>query len=252
MNEQETSADQIIEQVRVDGEIDHQIAAEMAAVELPPTPDSGGQTLVNATAETALEALTETKKSQLADHFSGNFIGMIKSQPENPEVRGHMMLVLKVEPPRELSTFDQLKDWVEKTFESPQKPMRSNASGARPGPGVHDLEIKFDYSETELGRASYSIKKYATEIRSFTLQDLKEWQEEGKTMDQIAEAIQELAEQDDDIDWEDDEDGHDYSDLDPSGSEGFECWPQVVIKNKIRSFLESQNEPALLESIDNN
>ena len=100
------------------------------------------------------------RKCRFEDLFDVNFLELVRLVPRNPQVRALILKLTGLLPPLECETFEQLKDWVELNCEKRLKlpssrPSRHNQEGG--------IVINVDFSETECGRASYSVRRYGTE-----------------------------------------------------------------------------------------
>lgn len=198
---------------------------------------------------------------KLTDWFDGGFITLMNDAPNNAVMRAHMMRVLKIEPARELDTFEKLKDWVEKTFPKP----RRNRHNPPPGFEVVDLgdlavpmptrprtprvEIGYRMNEREHGRCSYSVDKSASVTLELTIDMIREGTASGEIegMGSLVEYARERAREMDDIDWDYGE--HQTRDSEPDDSDDFRItlrdeFPHAEVANMIR-----MHAPELLEQL---
>ncbi len=60
------------------------------------------------------------RKMTLESHINATLVQLMKVAPQNEIVRGHLMAIFGRLPPEELTTFEQLKDWVEFGFYPPR------------------------------------------------------------------------------------------------------------------------------------
>ena len=100
----------------------------------------------------------DQRQCSIAEVFEASFIELLKLVPANPYVRA---LVLKFSgklPPAGCDSFDALKDWVEcHCVKRIRKPAASR-------PAAEDgIRINVDFSETEYGRANYSVPRSGRE-----------------------------------------------------------------------------------------
>lgn len=128
---------------------------------------------------------------KLEDWFDKRFISLIQDAPNNVVTRAHMMRVLKIEPARDLDTFEKLKVWVETTF--PKKRSRLNAllksvavdmavdldtvpiEAAPRGP---EINIDYRLSEDETGQCTYEVRRTARTVLRLSMEEIRRWVEQ--------------------------------------------------------------------------
>lgn len=152
----------------------------------------GGQYILEILKEPAPPA---GNKSLITDHFSENFIELIRLSPNNPVVRSQIMRQLLKEPPKSAETYDQIKDWVEKTFE--RKPALEASKNKSPG-----FKIIVELGRTEYGRASYSCRQVSLEEVELGIDDISEMIENGNSVEGIMDHIKAAAANHEDIYYE--------------------------------------------------
>lgn len=120
--------------------------------------------------------------------FDANFRELLRLVPRNPQVRAVILKLTGKLPPPECETFEQLKDWVELNCE-PKFRSSANRTASREG----GISINVDFSETECGRASYSVSRSGSESFRINAEDLMEMVQtaidEGAGLDAIVEAV---------------------------------------------------------------
>lgn len=95
-------------------------------------------------------------RCRIDEVFGGNFIDLLALAPRNPLVRGLILAQTRKMPPAECLTFEDLKEWVETNCDKKlQRPMPSSS-----GEGI---AIMVEFSETEYGRANYSVSRSGSE-----------------------------------------------------------------------------------------
>lgn len=118
----------------------------------------------------------------------GQFLGpdvvsLIKLAPNNATFRARVMAVVGEMPPKELDTFEKIKDWVEFTFPKDGAPQ----IGTRVLPPENPpLEVRYGAEETEYGRCRFS--------RQFNTRDTFRM-----THDEVVQVIRESDDMDDAI-----------------------------------------------------
>jgi hypothetical protein len=116
------------------------------------------------------ESVTVQRTCSLEDVFNASFIELLKLVPANPYVRA---LVLKFSgrmPPADCETFEELKDWVEFNCVKRIKPKNYPARNSEEG----GIVINVDFSESEYGRANYSVERSGSDSFRINADDLME------------------------------------------------------------------------------
>jgi hypothetical protein len=110
------------------------------------------------------------RRCNLAEVFEAGFIELMQLVPCNPLIRALILKLTGKLPPAECNTFEQLKDWIEWNCERRAKPPsmrgRSHADAG--------ISVGVDFSETEYGRANYSVRRYGREEFHINGDDLME------------------------------------------------------------------------------
>ena len=196
---------------------------------------------------TAPEPVTPVvRKCVFEEVFDANFIELIGLAPRNPHVRALILKLTGKLPPPECSTFEQLKNWVELNCE---KRARPSASGA----GQHSREggivINVDFSETEYGRADYSVRRRGSESFRIGAEDLmamiRTAIDDGDGLDEVVEAVATKIEEDA---WGecdpslDDSGDYDYSEHDSNdtGDSATEC-NKTEIRTAVLAFVRERH-----------
>ena len=100
------------------------------------------------------EAPVVTNRCKIDEVFAGPFIELIGLAPRNPVVRGLILHQTGRLPEPERVTFEQIKEWVETTCDKKIRP--PNAPRSHAGDG---FAVRVEFSETEHGRAHYSVPR---------------------------------------------------------------------------------------------
>ena len=84
-----------------------------------------------------------------------SFIELLRLVPANPFVRALILKLTGKMPGPECETFEQVKEWVETNCEKRVRPSSSRSTRV-----VDDgIAISVEFSETEYGRANYSVPR---------------------------------------------------------------------------------------------
>jgi hypothetical protein len=123
--------------------------------------------------------------------FDSSFIELIQLAPKNPSVRSLILKLTGKMPPSECETFEQVKEWVEARCE------RRKHSARTGGPGI---SMRVEFSETEHGRADYSVRRHGTDQFEIGADDLIEIIEgaidAGEGIEEIVNAISQRVDDD--------------------------------------------------------
>ena len=183
--------------------------------------------------------------------FASPFIELIGLAPRNPLVRGLILAQTGKMPGPERETFEQIKEWVETTCD---KKLRSPNATRTSGQDV--IRIPVEFSETEYGRARYSVARSGTDEFALDADELLEMvqtaiaDEAGLdgVIDKIAEKIDADAWNrcDPSLDnyGEYDYDEHDSNDSGNSDTE----FSREQARDRVRAFLRDRH-PDLLEEL---
>jgi hypothetical protein len=191
----------------------------------------------------------KTIKCKLEQWFHPNFVALMQAAPQNKLVLGKMMATLGIMPPPELVTFNELRNWVEMTFDDPKKKAIPQVR-----PSTPEFSTDFSFCRTVQGRCDYSMSESGSDTCSVTLDEIRDWVEEGESLDRIAELIEKRATADCDPNWSTDENSKEYS-----NHEVRDCTNETAsrdenydrFKRRLRDYLQ-QYDPELLEALENN
>ena len=130
------------------------------------------------------------RQCSLEDVFDASFIELLKLVPANPYVRALILKLTGKMPAEECETFAQLKDWVEFNCVRPVRKLPPvKASPAEEG----GIIINVDFTETEYGRADYTVERSGSDIFRIGAEDLmaiiRVAIEGGEGIDDIVETI---------------------------------------------------------------
>ena len=200
---------------------------------------------------TTIESPAMAPRCKIDEVFAGPFIELIGLAPRNPVVRGLILHQTGKLPGPERETFEQIKEWVETTCNKKLRP--PNAIREHLGDG---FAVKVEFSDTEYGRASYSVGRSATEEFRLDAEELLQIiQDAIDGGDRLDKVVDKLAELIDDDAWErcdpslDDTgayqyDNHEATDSDNSGVE----FSKTQVRERLLIFLRTRH-PDLLEEL---
>jgi hypothetical protein len=197
------------------------------------------------------EAPVVINRCKIDEVFASPFIELIGLAPRNPVVRGLILSQTGRLPEPERVTFEQIKEWVETTCQKKIRP--PNAPRSQAGDG---FAVKVDFSETEHGRAHYSVGRSGSEDFALDADELLSLihaaidDEVGveAVVDKIAELIDAEA-------WErcepnlDDYGDYEYDDHDSNdaGNSAVE-FSRTQVRDRLLVFLRERH-PGLLEEL---
>ena len=187
-----------------------------------------------------------TRKCVFEEVFDANFIELIGLAPRNPHVRALILKLTGKLPPAECATFAQLKDWVEVNCEKRARPPASEqARHSREG----GIVINVSFSDTEYGRADYSVQRHGREQFQIGAEDLMEMVRDaiaaGDGLDAVVEIVAGKIENDA---WEecepsmDDSGDYDYSNHDVSDTADDETrFERAEIRTAVLAFVRDRH-----------
>jgi hypothetical protein len=185
--------------------------------------------------------------------FASPFIELIGLAPRNPVVRGLILSQTGRLPEPERVTFEQIKEWVETTCNP-----RAGGGHHLKAVGLADVgfAIKVEFSETEYGRARYSVPRSgsdefaldADELLSLIHAAIDDETGVEAVVDKIAELIDTEA-------WErcepnlDDYGEYDYDEHDSNDAgNGVVEFSRTQVRDRLLGFLRERH-PGLLEEL---
>ena len=202
-----------------------------------------------AMAQPALTDPPKVAKSKLEQHFHPNFVALMEAAPQNKLVLGKMMATLGVMPPQELLTFSELRNWVEMTFDDPTKKKAVPSVRAQ-----HYFQVEMKGRRDVSGTCRFIQTEEASETVGFSLEDIREQIEDGKTVKSLSDWMEEKAREDVELSWDGRGNNIEYSNYDITDWEN-EVVSRVIaygqFERRLRDFLQAE-DPELLETLDSN
>ena len=193
-------------------------------------------------------------RCKIEDVFGGPFIELLTLAPKNPVVRGLILAQTRQLPGPDCDTFAQLKEWAETTCRP--RPRAGGGDLAKVPTPARGIKITVEFSETEYGRANYSVDRSGNDEFELDEDELLEFVrdaiEDGEGLDDVIEKIVNLIEEDawsrcsPDLDayGEYNYDEHESND---SANGNVEC-TKSQIRERLRTFLR-ESHPQLLEEL---
>jgi hypothetical protein len=201
--------------------------------------------------EPGVPAVSGQRRCGIDEVFAGPFIELIGLAPRNPVVRGLILAQIRKMPGPECETFEQIKEWVETTCDKKLRPPNQPTVRAAEG-----IIISVEFSETEYGRANYSVPRSGSDSFVLEADELIEMVraaiESGDGLQGVIESIASLI---DDEAWDrcepslEDSGDYDYGDhdSDDSGNSTTE-YSKTQIHDRLLAFLRERH-PDLLEEL---
>lgn len=191
------------------------------------------------------------RKCVLTDQFEPGFIELLRLAPNNPLVRALLLKFTGQRPGPECVTFDQLQDWIECHCE----PRRLPAGPGRGAPEAGGISINVEFSETEYGRADYTVTRSGSEtfrVGAAELMDLvREAIASGGGLEEVVDLV---AGKIDDDAWSqcepslDDSGDYAYDDHNSNGSDDSETdYSKEEIRNAVRAFVRERHQELAAE-----
>ena len=143
------------------------------------------------------EMTVAARRCGIDEVFPGPFIELIGLAPRNPVVRGLILAQTGKMPGTERTTFDQIKEWVETTCDKRSPIPQTPAQGGR------GVAVVVEFSDTEHGRARYSVSRHGSDEFMLDPDELltlaQEAVDSGSGLDGLIEKVASLI---DDDAWE--------------------------------------------------
>ncbi len=111
--------------------------------------------------------LPDGKKCLIEQVFAESFLEMMKSHPENPMVRAHIMKNILKEPPKSLKTYDELKVWIETHYQ----PEYFNKDAVKKNDGS-GFTISHNVTRVESGSCHYNNRQATSREDTWTADDI--------------------------------------------------------------------------------
>lgn len=191
------------------------------------------------------------RKCKIEEVLSGSFIELIGLAPKNPYVRAIILAETGKMPAPECETPEQIKEWVELTCEKKRRLPIQQRNGSD-----HAFSITVEFSETESGRADYSVQRSGSEEFHIEQDELLEIVETAiENEESVEDVIQTLSEKIHEDAWGrcdpnmDDYGDYDYDEHDSSDSGNCrEEFSKTQLRDRLLAFLR-ENHPDLAEQL---
>lgn len=137
----------------------------------------------------AIELMKPCRISRLQVFFNSSVIEMLKTVPQNDQVRAFMMSRLKVMPPKDCDTFDKVRDWVEFNCCQPRRVTKWPVAGAVPAarvvPVSDVLKLAVKANRKTRGKCDWSKEEEAHDTWSFRVEDIEGCADGAETLDDL-------------------------------------------------------------------
>jgi hypothetical protein len=186
---------------------------------------------------------------QIEEVFDQGFLELLRLAPRNPHVRALILKLTGKMPGPDCATLEQIQEWTETTCQKKTRPLpnRSTRGAAQDG-----ISIDVDFSETEYGRADYSVPRSGSDEFHLGAEELLEIVQDAidaeEGMDEIVDLI---AERIMDDAWNrcnpslDDYGEYDYDNHEANDSDnGQTACSKDQIRNRVLAFVSARH-PAL-------
>lgn len=191
-------------------------------------------------------ALEAPRRCALSDLFEPGFITLLQLAPRNPLVRALVLRRTGQALPPECDTFESLQDWLEQHCDRRSLPRVSQAHSTHRTGGI---VINVEFSETEYGRADYTVTRYGSDTFRVDAETLLELVQDavasGGGLDEVVELV---AGRIDDEAWNqcdpnlDNYGDYDYDDHDSNGSDDSETeYSKDEIRNAVLAFVRERH-----------
>lgn len=145
---------------------------------------------MNTETAVAVAAATPNKLSQLGDWFTPDVIRLLQMAPLNETVRGIVMAKVKSPVPVDLTTFDQIKDWIESKSLPKPEPEDDAESEPEGAPPDRRFFVDVNFKESVSGKCDFYSTASAGCRYSFGVDDILEYlNRPDNTAQDIVEAL---------------------------------------------------------------
>ena len=190
-------------------------------------------------------------KCSIEEVFDASFIELLQLVPANPFVRAWVLKFSGKLPPADCETYDELKNWVEFNCTKRIRPKpQSNA------PADDGIGILVHFSETEYGRANYSVDRSGEDTFQIGAEELLAMVQEAiDAGGGLTEVVDQITTRIDDDAWNecdpnmDSYGDYEYDDHDSNNSgNGETTYSRDQIKNRVLAFLQNHH-PELAQQL---
>jgi len=191
-------------------------------------------------------AVPVERKCKIEEVFDQNFIELLRLVPRNPYVRALILKLTGKMPGQECEMFEQVREWVETNCKKRARSALKQTTSGVPDDGI---AISVEFSETEYGRARYSVRRSGSEAFHISAEDLIEMVQtaidDGEDIDRVVEVVAEKIDEDA---WDqcdpnmDDYGDYDYDDHEATDSGDTETdYSKSEIRNRVRDFVRERH-----------
>ena len=183
--------------------------------------------------------------------FASPFIELLGLAPRNPVVRSLILAQTGKMPGPERTTFEQIKEWEETTCDKKVRPRNQPAVRAAEG-----ITVTVEFSETEYGRADYSVDRSGSAEFALDADELLEMVRDAIDSEEgLDGVVDQIASQIDDDAWSrcspdlDDYGEYNYDEHEANDSNnGSTEYSRSQIRDRLHVFLRERH-PELLEEL---
>lgn len=201
--------------------------------------------LFNLIDEEVLKLEPPHPKFRLEAFVDAHTLNLMKNSPRNPIVHAMVLARFKHKPPATISTYEELKEWVELNGERPTTPVpvpKSPTGTLGTRPVLPGITVLMTHEHTAHGRCRWSQVRMAKSRVEWTHSEIIELIEEGLDFDEIEERICEGSRENFGENEYDDEavGGYEYEDHE-EGDSDWHDGPEIEtsVSQSLRSFIEA-------------
>ena len=202
---------------------------------------------------TTIAPETPAVRCKIDEVFARPFIELIGLAPRNPVVRGLILAQTRKLPGPDCETFEQIKVWVETTLDPRAGGGHLAKAAGLAGDG---FTVKVEFSETECGRAHYSVGRSGTDEFALDADEVIDLVQKAidneAWIDGVVDKLSELIE---DNAWDrcepnlDDYGDYEYDDHETSDSGNAVVeFSRTQVRDRLLGFLRERH-PDLLEEL---
>lgn len=124
----------------------------------------------------------------ITEALSSALIDSLRLHPNHPVYRALVLSALLKAPPPELTTFDEVVNWIEFNCESSKKVRNESVRNVQPP--TPTLEIMLSFSDTESGTCHYTVDRHGSGTYRFTAADLASMADDVENIDGLVDSIE--------------------------------------------------------------
>ena len=132
------------------------------------------------------------RRFEMEKYLNRTLVELAKVAPKNPTMRAHFQRIFNTPMPDSVEDYQQIKDWVEFSFDPPGPPPKlayETLAGAPQRDQNAGIQVDVTLSERELGTCTYSHRRSVNCEVPIQSSQIRELINDGRTIDEIVENL---------------------------------------------------------------